>query len=132
MSEALQEIHDEPKWLRLAYSVLYLIALPALMYLWSQVGGQGHLDLLPWYIKLGSVALLAWCWLRFTAAMVEQPKAWNRRAVGWLLRVFVVMAWMGAVVYYYHLHEVSEDPDAEEATVTSITKSCQAKTEIPG
>lgn len=39
--------------LRLAYITQFLIALIAVFVLWSQVGGQAHLDLLPWYVKLG-------------------------------------------------------------------------------
>jgi hypothetical protein len=33
--------------LRLAYTTLYLIAIIAVFVVWSQVGGQGHLDLMP-------------------------------------------------------------------------------------
>ena len=117
-----------PNWLRLAYGAEYLIALPALLYVWAQVGGQGHLDLLPWHIKLGSIALLAWCWVRFTAAMAEQPKAWNRRSIAWLLRILLVGAWMGSLIYYYHLHEVLGDPDAEESTATSVSNLRLVKT----
>jgi len=39
--------------LRLAYATQYLIAVIAVFVLWSQVGGQSHLDLMPWYVKLG-------------------------------------------------------------------------------
>src|SRR5271166_1608903 len=38
--------------LRLAYATQYLIALIAVFVLWSQVGGQSHLDLMPWFVKL--------------------------------------------------------------------------------
>jgi hypothetical protein len=38
---------------RLAYVAEFLLALIAIWTLWSQVGGQGHLDLMPWYDKLG-------------------------------------------------------------------------------
>src|SRR5215470_14362492 len=38
--------------LRLAYITLFLIALFTVFTLWSQVGGQGHLDLVPWFLKL--------------------------------------------------------------------------------
>ena len=39
--------------LRLAYATQFLIAVIAIYVLWSQVGGQSHLDLMPWYVKLG-------------------------------------------------------------------------------
>ena len=38
--------------LRLAYITQFLVALIAIFVFWAQVGGQGHLDLLPWYVKL--------------------------------------------------------------------------------
>ena len=135
VDEAIQESSNQPRWLRLAYSAEFLAALPALMYVWAQVGGQGHIELLPWYLKLGSLLLLAWCWVRFTAALVEQPRVWNRTSIGWLVRIVLMMAWMGSVIYYYHLHEVSEDPDAEETAVTSLSKApskaCPSQTGAP-
>jgi hypothetical protein len=33
-------------WLRLGYAVEFLVALLAILNLWSEVGGQGHLDLM--------------------------------------------------------------------------------------
>ena len=44
--------------LRLAYTTQFLIALIAVFVLWSQVGGQSHIDLMPWYFKLGLGVLL--------------------------------------------------------------------------
>jgi len=38
--------------LRLAYATQFVIALIAVFVLWSEVGGQVHLDLMPWYFKL--------------------------------------------------------------------------------
>ena len=42
-----------PYWSRLAFVTEFLVALVAILELWSQVGGQSHLDLMPWYTKLG-------------------------------------------------------------------------------
>ena len=45
--------------------------------LWSQVGGQGHLDLLPWTIKL-ALGLRRGLWhRRAPAAAVQGERAWN-------------------------------------------------------
>ena len=38
--------------LRLAYATQFLIALIAVFVLWSQVGGQSHLDYMAWQVKL--------------------------------------------------------------------------------
>jgi hypothetical protein len=48
--------------LRLAYATQFLIALIAVYVLWSQVGGQSHLDLMPWYLKLGWARARLWRW----------------------------------------------------------------------
>ena len=49
----MKDRHDLMPILRLAYSTQFLIALMAVFVLWSQVGGQSHLDLVPWTVKLG-------------------------------------------------------------------------------
>jgi hypothetical protein len=112
-------VRVEPAWLRLAYAFEFLLALLVGIVLWTQIGGQGHLDLMPWYIKLACVNLLAWCTVRLTAAMVEQPKAWNRASRLWLVSVLLVSFAMGAVTYYVHLHEASES-DTDETSTTSV------------
>jgi len=53
--------------LRLAYATQFLIALIAVFVLWSEVGGQVHLDLMPWYFKLAFGAGAAF-------AMVKPPR----------------------------------------------------------
>jgi len=109
-----------PSWLRLAYSFEFLLALLVILVSWTQIGGQGHMDLMPWYIKLGCVVLLAWCGVRLTAAMVEQPKAWNRTARLWLTGVLLASAAMAGLTYYVHLHEVPDETDTDETSTTSV------------
>ena len=112
---------DGPSWLRMAYALEFLLALIAIFTVWSEVGGQGHMDLLPWYIKLGCSLSLAWCSVRFTAAIVEHEKAWNQHTAVWFIGMIVVAIGMGGITYYYHLHEVPDEPDTEDTTSTSIT-----------
>jgi hypothetical protein len=108
-------------WLRLAYTLEFLIAVLTIFTLWSEVGGQGHLDLLPWYIKLICVLGTAWCCVRFTAGMVEQTKAWNRRSAGWLLGIVFFAIAMGSIVYYYHLHEEPDDDSNDTTAAVSAS-----------
>ena len=110
----------EPAWLRLAYACEFLIALLASTVIWTQIGGQGHLDLMPWYIKLACIGLLAWCAVRLTAAMVEHPKAWNRASRIWLASVLFVGSAMVAITYYVHLHEAPDEMQPEETATTSV------------
>jgi hypothetical protein len=106
-------------WLRLAYAVEFLVALLAILNVWSEVGGQGHLDLMPWYIKFVCIFGLAWCSVKFTAGMVEQSKVWTRRTIAWFAGILLFGIAMGGITYYYHLHEEPED-DNEDTSAASI------------
>ena len=112
-----------PSWLRLAYAVEFFIAVIAIISLWSEIGGEGHLDLMPWYIKLGCIAGLAWCCVRFTAGMVEQQKVWTRRTVGWFAGILLFCVVMGGITYYYHLHEQQDDGDDDTTSATASVSS---------
>ena len=113
-----------PSWLRLAYSFEFLIALLAIFTLWSEIGGQGHLDLMPWYIKLACGLAMSWCCIRFTAGMVEERKAWNSRSVRWFIGLVGIAIIMAGVTYYYHLQEAPEQPDTDDNnTATSVKVS---------
>lgn len=109
-----------PAWLRLAYAFEFLIALIAIFTVWSEVGGQGHLDLMAWYIKLALSLALAWCCVRFTAGLVEHEKPWNAHTAMWFAWMVLFAAAMGGVTYYYHLHEVPDEQDTDDTTSTSV------------
>jgi glucan phosphoethanolaminetransferase (alkaline phosphatase superfamily) len=103
-------------WLRFAYVCEFLLAVLAIFTLWSQVGGQGHLDLMAWYWKLvlgggGSVAVVC-----LTAALMRQERGVSRSVVLWAVVIVVLAAAMAAVTFYYHVHEVIDEPDEEGAT----------------
>jgi len=100
-----------PSWLRLAYALEFFVAVIAIISLWSEIGGEGHLDLMPWYTKLGCILGLAWCCVRFTAGLVEQQKLWTQRTVAWFAGILLFCIAMGAITYYYHLHEEPDDGD---------------------
>jgi hypothetical protein len=108
-----------PAWQRLAYAVEFLVALVAILNVWSEIGGQGHLDLMPWHIKLVCILGLAWCCVRFTASIVEQSKVWTGRTVAWFAGILLFGVAMGAITYYYHLHEEPQDDD-EDTTAASV------------
>jgi hypothetical protein len=120
-----------PSLLRLGYALEFLIALIAIISVWSEIGGQGHLDLMPWYIKLACIAGLAWCSVRFTAAIVEQKQVWTRRTISWFAGILLFCVAMGAITYYYHLHEEQDDGDDDNSAaarnITSVgTFFCHA------
>ena len=106
--------------LRLAYSTLFLIALMAVFVLWSQVGGQSHLDLIPWPIKLGLGVAAAYGVVRATAASVSGDRAWNGHMVRWLGLSLAALAACGYASYYAHMNlEESDDADQPQDTAVS-------------
>lgn len=104
--------------LRLAYVTLFLIAVIAVFVLWAQVGGQGHLDLMPWYLKLGLGAGAAYAVTRATMAAVSGPSGWNGGSLKWFGILLALLAGCGLTTYYYHLYGES-DEEEQDNTVTS-------------
>jgi hypothetical protein len=107
---------SSPTWFRLAYALEFMIALIAIVSMWSEIGGESHLDLMPWYTKLVCIVGLAWCLVRFTAGIVEQQKVWTRRTIAWFAGIMLFCIAMGAITYYYHLHEETDDGDDDDTT----------------
>jgi hypothetical protein len=107
-------------WLRLVYIVEFLVAIPAVYTLWSQVGGQGHLDLMPWYWKLLLGGGASWAIVRLTAAIIERESPWTFRSMSWMIAVLAFALSMAAVTYYYHLHEAPEEPGQEDGTTAAL------------
>jgi hypothetical protein len=118
--------------LRLAYSALYLIALIAVYVLWSQVGGQGHLDLVPWYIKLilGSLAALAVT--RATAASVSGERGWNGHTLRWLGFAVALLVACGLASYYSHLYleDTGDEDEQSDTTVSSLFRDAPCLPDI--
>ena len=64
---------------RLAYATEFLLALVAVFTLWSQVGSQGHLDIIDWHWKLVLGLAAAFAAVKATAASVDGDEPWNAR-----------------------------------------------------
>jgi hypothetical protein len=97
--------------LRLAYSTQFLIALIAVFVLWSQVGGQSHMDLMPWYLKLGLGVGAAFATVKATAAAVSQDRPWQGPTLKWFGIVLALLVGCGMASYYYHVYGESDDAD---------------------
>ena len=94
-SESVPENPIAPHWLRLGLAVEFLVALIAVTVTWEEIGGQGHLDLMPWYLKLAMIGGFCWAFVRFSAALARPGKWRNWRSLGWLCAVFALLAAMG-------------------------------------
>ena len=104
---------------RLAYVAEFLLALIAIWTLWSQVGGQGHLDLMPWYDKLGLSVALALVTVLGTMSAAAHERAWNARTLAFFLMALLIAGAMGVLTYYYHVHEDDEDGEGD-ANVAAV------------
>ncbi len=110
-----------PYILRLAFVIEFLVALDAIFSTWSMVGGQSHLDMMPWYAKLVLVLGLATAIVMATAAAVSHERAWNAKTIACLLLALMLVSGMGATTYYYHLHESDEQAaGSDDDSITAL------------
>jgi hypothetical protein len=109
--------------LRLFYALEFLIALIATYTVWSQVGGQYHLDLMAWYWKLCLGAGISFAAVKATAAAVKGERAWNSRTLRWISLILALGLACGAVTYYYHLTEPPPDDEDQEDTTTPTAQT---------
>ncbi|MBZ5623228.1 MAG: hypothetical protein LAQ69_31580 [Acidobacteriia bacterium] len=107
--------------LRLAYAAQFLIALIAVFVLWSQVGGQSHLDLMPWYLKLGLGAGAAFATVKSTAAAVSHDHAWSGPTLKWFGIVLGLLVGCGLASYYYHVYGESDEEDQQDSQTSCLT-----------
>jgi hypothetical protein len=107
--------------LRLAYSALFLIALVAVFVAWSQIGGQGHVDLLPWHIKMALGVATAFTIVRATAAAVAGERAWNGHTLRWLGLALALAVICGLSTYYAHLYLEETDEDSDQPADTTVS-----------
>ena len=109
--------------LRLFYAIEFLIALVATYTVWSQVGGQYHLDPMAWYWKLCLGAGIAFATVEATAAAVAGQRAWNSRTLRWISIILALALACGAVTYYYHVTEPPPDDEDQEDTATPTAQT---------
>jgi Ni/Fe-hydrogenase subunit HybB-like protein len=96
----------------------FLVALVAIPETWN-IGGQGHLEYMPWFAKVGFVLGLAMVIVMGTAAAMAHERAWNAKTIACLLLAAMLVTGMGVTSYYYHLHE--NDDQAQGGDDASIT-----------
>ncbi len=110
--------------LRLLLILEFLLAIEVVFTFWSQVGGQYHLDLMFWPWKFGISLAAAGLITSITADLSREVGVRRRRVwvLGGLLAVTVILA--GAVTYYYHLNEPTDDDEDSDqpARVTRLER----------
>jgi len=106
--------------LRLAYATQFLLALIAVFVLWSEVGGQGHLDIMPWYLKLVLGGGAAFATVKATAAAVSNERSWNGQTLRWIGVLLLLLLGCGLVTYYYHLYGEEDEEDEDQSVTSSL------------
>ncbi len=102
--------------LRLAYTTQFLIALIAVFFVWEEVGGPYHLELMPWWMKLVLGTSLAFSMVRATVGAVSHAKAWNKSTVKWCVAALALAAGCAIANYYCNLYGEEEDQQDEQNT----------------
>jgi hypothetical protein len=117
--------------LRLAYTTQFLIALIAVFFLWSEVGGQGHLDLMPWFLKLALGVGAAFAVVKATSAAVSHEHAWNGGTLKWLGIIVALLVGCGLASYYCHMYLESDEGDDQQDSASYISEM-QKQNDAPG
>jgi hypothetical protein len=95
--------------------VEFLIAIESIFTVWSEVGGQYHLDLMFWPWKLGIGVASAGLVVAITANLARNEGRITRRTLWYCSMLIAVLITAGVVTYYYHLHEpVDQDDDQDD------------------
>jgi hypothetical protein len=112
--------------------VEFLIAIESIFTVWSEVGGQYHLDLMFWPWKLGIGVACAGLVVAITASLARNEGRITRRALWYCSLLIAVVITAGVVTYYYHLHEPidqDDDQDDEPARISRLIGSERQATE---
>ena len=84
----------------------------------ERIGGQGHLDLMPWYLKLGLGVGAAFAIVKAASAAVSSKQAWNGATLRWCGILLVLLVVCGLASYYEHVYG-QDDEDDDDETVNS-------------
>lgn len=108
--------------LRPLLGIEFLLALQTCFVVWSHVGGEYHLTLVPWPWKLGVGVAAAVLAVALTVALMDGEGTVNRRVLvlGAML-VMVVLA-AGALSYTAHLNEPADDDQEDEPDSTMFSR----------
>ena len=99
-----------PYFWRLAYIAEFLLALLAVLTFWGEVGGENHLDLMPWYAKFVLSGGLALAIVTATMSAVSEQNAWNAKTLRSVIAALLLAGAMAAITYYSHVHENDQEP----------------------
>ena len=109
--------------LRLAYTTQFLVALLAVFEAWSQIGGQNHLELMPWYLKLVLGGGAAFATVKATASAVSHDRVWNGKTLRWAGILLVLLIGCGLASYFFHLYGEQDEEQQDESLTSYVVKT---------
>lgn len=109
------------KIIRILLAIEFLVALPAVFSLWSQAGGQYHLDLMFWPWKFGLGLAAAVLFTMITSEFLRSNGRWTRRGILLASMLVTILIAAGLVTYYYHLNEPPADEGDDGQTQLTRT-----------
>ena len=110
----------EPRPLRIAYALEFLVSLIAFFECWSQMGGQAPLDLMPWWVKLTFAVVFGGVVVRLTAVAVHNEKFPPVQLIRWSLALIMVFLVIALTTYYFYLHEPVDEDTGDEPVTSSF------------
>lgn len=113
----------------------FLTAVIAVFTVWSQVGGQSHLDLMFWPWKLGIGLGSAGLIVMITAQLARNGGDFSAKVWSLIGLQLVLVLLAGMVTYYYHLHEPvdeEDDNDDQPAMITSLSSHMPSPSRVRG
>src|SRR5271169_3510181 len=122
------------RFLRPLLIVEFLIAMEAIFTVWSEVGGQYHLDLMFWPWKLGIVVASAALIVAITGNLVRNDGRITRLAVVFLSLLIATFVLAGMVTYYYHINEPTDQQEEDQDQPARISKGAGQRPtlQLPG
>jgi hypothetical protein len=111
----------EPRPLRIAYAIEFLLALIACFECWSQIGGQAPLDLMPWWLKFLLATGFATAVVRLTAIAVHNEKFPSVPLIRWAIALVLVLAVIAVTTYYFYLRVPPDEENSDEPIPTSYS-----------
>jgi hypothetical protein len=118
----MKKQHYRMPILRLAYTTQFLLALITVFLLWGQIGGQTHLDLMPWLLKLALGTGSAFACVKATAAAVSREPAWNAGTLKWFGIMLALLAGCGVASYYVHMYGESEEDQQDQGPSVALMR----------
>lgn len=107
--------------LRVVYAFEFLLAVIAIFTAWSEIGGQGALDLMHWGWKGGLSVALAASIVGFTAGLAASENLWTLRSARWFMAILVCLLLTGLVTYYYSL-QIDAGDGEEGGSLSTIER----------